>query len=132
MPSRWTGIFLHLFRDVRPPHFHYLQLQSARQGRDETPQDFAEKVRSLALRTVPKVDDPLLQVFHYEQAFIVGLLGNLGQQVLFRMSKTVEEAVQVAVMVFEAEKQERRNQIFFSNLNESESCDMLQVQEIKV
>jgi hypothetical protein len=101
---------LHRFRDVRPPHFHYLQLQSARQGKDETPQDFAAWLRSLALRTVPKVDDPLLQAFHYEQAermilstFIAGLLGNRGQQVLFRMARTVE-AVQIVVTVFEAEK----------------------------
>ena len=124
--------FLHRFRDVRPPHFHYLQLQSARQGKDETPQDFSDRLRSLALRTVLKVDDSLLQAFHYEQAermilltFIVGLLGNWGQQVLFRMAKTVEEAVQIVVTVFEAEKQERRNQTSFSNLNGNASCNVL-------
>ena len=124
--------FLHRFRDFRPPHFHYLQLQSARQGKDETPQEFADRVRALALRTVQKVDDPVLQVFHYEQAermilstFIAGLLGNPGQQVCFRMPTTVEEAVQIAVTVFKAEKQERRNQTFFSSVNESESCTIL-------
>jgi hypothetical protein len=89
-------------------------------------------VRALAIRTVQKVDDPVLQVFHYEQAermilstFISVLLGSPGQQLRFRMSTTVEEAVQIAVTVFEAEKQERRNQTFFSSVNKSESCTVL-------
>jgi hypothetical protein len=38
------------------------------------------------------------------------------------MPKSVEEAVQIAVTVYEAEKQERRNQAFFSNMN-SDSRD---------
>jgi hypothetical protein len=115
--------FMHRFRDVRSPQFHYLQLQSARQRRDETPQDFADRICALALKTVPRVDDPQLQKFHYDQAnrmilstFISGLTGNPGQQVRFKMPKSVEGAVQIAVTVYEAEKQERRNQAFFSNL----------------
>jgi hypothetical protein len=49
--------------------------------------------------------------------FISGLIGNPGQQVRFRMPKSVDEAVQIAVTVYEAEKQERRNQAFFCNMN---------------
>lgn len=120
----FKATFMHRFRDVRPPQFHYVQLQSARQHRDESPQDFADRVRALAMKTVPRVDDPQLQRFHYDQAdrmilstFISGLIGNPGQQVRFRMPKSVEEAVQIAVTVYEAEKQERRNQAFFSNMS---------------
>jgi hypothetical protein len=75
--------FLHGFRDVRPEQFHYVQLQTARQGKDESPQNFADRVRALALKTVPKVQDPQLQKFHYDQAgrmllstYIAGLIGN--------------------------------------------------------
>jgi hypothetical protein len=100
-----------------------VQLQSARQRRDEAPEDFADRVRGLTLKTVPRVDDPQLQKFHYDQAdrilstFTSGLTGNPGQQVRYRMPKSVEEAVQIAVTVYDADKQERRNQAFFFNKN---------------
>jgi hypothetical protein len=67
-----------------------MQLQTARQQKDETPREFLDRCRSLAVKTVPKVEDPLLQKFHYDQAvrvllstFIAGLSGNPGRQVRF-------------------------------------------------
>jgi hypothetical protein len=60
-----------------------MQIQTARQKKDETPQEFLDLCRSLVMKTVPKVEDPLLQKFHYDQAqrmllstFIAGLSGN--------------------------------------------------------
>jgi len=44
----------------------------------------------------------------------VGLSGNPGQQVRFQMPATVDQALQIAITVFEAE-QEKRNLAFFSN-----------------
>jgi hypothetical protein len=44
-----------------------MQLQIARQKKDETPQEFLDRCRSLAMKTVPKVEDPLLKKFHYDQ-----------------------------------------------------------------
>jgi hypothetical protein len=109
------------FRDVRNDQFHFVQLQTARQRRDETPQEFADRCRSLAQKTVMKVDDPALQQCHYEEAqrmllaaFISGLIGNPGQEVRFRMPQTLEDALQIAVTVHEAEAQERRNETFYS------------------
>jgi hypothetical protein len=74
------------------------------------------------MKTVPKVEDPELQIFHYDQAqrvllsaFISGLSGNPGQQVRFQMPPTVDQALQIAITVFEAEAQEKRNVTFFSN-----------------
>jgi len=73
------------------------------------------------MNTVPKVEDPLLQKFHYDQAqrmllstFIAGLSGNLGRQVRFQMPSTVDLALLIAITVFEAEAQEKRNLAFFS------------------
>jgi len=73
------------------------------------------------MKTVPKVEDPLLQKFHYDQAqrmllstFIAGLSGNLGRQVRFQMPSTADLALQIAIKVFEAEAQEKRNLAFFS------------------
>jgi hypothetical protein len=75
-----------------------------------------------------KVDDPALQQCHYEQAqlasFISGLIGNPGQQIRFRMPQTLEEALQIAVTVHEAEAQERRNEIFYSGSGiQCEKCN---------
>jgi hypothetical protein len=97
-----------------------MQLQTARQKKDETPQEFLDRCRSLAMKRVPKVENPVLQKFHYDQAqrmllstFIAGVSGNPGQQLRFQMPATVEEALQIAVTVFEAEAQEKRNLAFF-------------------
>jgi len=72
------------------------------------------------MKTVPKVEDPLLQNFHYDQAqrmllstFIAGVSGNPGQQLRFQMPATVDEALQIAVIVFEADAQEKKFGIFF-------------------
>ena len=120
--ENFKGKFLHRFRDVRNEQYHFIKLQTARQRADETPQEFADRCRSLALKTVPKVDNPELQKFHFQQAermllstFIAGLIGNAGQQVRFKLPQTLEEALQVAVVVFEAEAQEKRNETFYAN-----------------
>jgi hypothetical protein len=67
-----------------------MQLQTARQKKDETPQEFLDWCCSLAIKTVPKVEDPVLQKFHYDRAqrmllskFIAGVSGNPGQQLGF-------------------------------------------------
>jgi hypothetical protein len=47
--------FLHRFQDVRPEQFHYVRLHMARQRKDESLQDFVDRVCAVALKTVPKV-----------------------------------------------------------------------------
>jgi hypothetical protein len=112
----------YIFRDVRNEQYHFIKLQTERQRADETPQEFADRCRSLALKTVPKVDNPELQKFHFQQAermllstFIAGLIENAGQQVRLKSPQTLEEALQVAVVVYEAEAQEKRNETFYAN-----------------
>ena len=114
--------FLHRFRDVRSDQYHFMQLQTAKQKKDESVQEFFDRCRSLAMKTVPKVEDPLLQKFHYDQAqrmllstFLAGCGGNSGQQLRFQMPETVDKALQIAITVSEAEAQEKRNLAFFSN-----------------
>jgi len=72
------------------------------------------------MKTVPKVEDPLLQKFRYDQAqrmllstFIAGLSGNPGRHVRLQMPATVDLAFQIAITVFEAEAQEKRNLALF-------------------
>jgi len=113
--------FLDRFRDVRSDQYHFTKLQRARQLKDETPQIFLDRCRSLAMKTAPKVEDAQLQKFHSNQAqrmllstFIAGLSGNPGQSVRFQRPQTFEPALQIAVTVYEAEAQEKRDATFFS------------------
>jgi hypothetical protein len=82
-----------------------------------------EWCRSLAIKTVPKVEDPSPQKFHYDQAqrmllstFIAGLSGNPGH-VRFQMPAPVGQALQIIVTVFGAEAQGKKKKKFvnFSN-----------------
>ena len=94
------------------------------------PQEFWDRCSSLAMKTVPKVEDPLLQKFHHDQAqrmllstFIAGVFGNPGQQLRFQMPATVDEAHQIAVKVFEAEAQEKTIWHFFRILKLTEKVE---------
>jgi hypothetical protein len=89
-----------------------MRLQTARQGRNESPQQFADRCRALSQKIVCKVDDPLVQRVHYENAdrmllasFVAGLTGVPGRQVLFANPQTVDQALKIALSVQEAEKQ---------------------------
>jgi hypothetical protein len=112
--------YLHRFRDVRSDQYHFMQLQTARQRKDENPQEFLDRCRSQSMKRFPKIEDPALQKFYYDQAkrtilstFIAGSSGNPGKQLRFQMPATVEHALQIAVTVFEAEAQEKRNLALF-------------------
>lgn len=118
--SKFKELFFKRFKDVRSDQFHYMELQTARQRKGETIQEFADRCRSLAHRTVLKVNDPVHQKFHYEQAerlplnsFIAGLFGTPGTQVRYARPSSLEEALQIAISVDQAERQERRNNSFY-------------------
>ena len=123
--------FQNRFRDVRTDQFNFAQLQIARQKKDESPQEFADRCRCLAHKTVPQVDDPELQKFHYEHAetmlfasFTSGLTGTPGRQVRFSLPKNMEEALRIAVTVKQAELRERRNETFYvDEVQESGKAD---------
>jgi len=95
------------------------------------PQEFWDRCSSLAMKTVPKVEDPLLKKFHYDQAqrmllstFIAGVSGNPGQQLRFQMPATVGEALHIAVTAFEVEAQKKRNFAFFRILKLAEKVEV--------
>ena len=121
----WTtfkAAFNDRFRDVRTDQYHFTQFQMARQKKDEFPQDFADRCRSLAQKTVPRVEDPATQRIYYDQAermllasFTPGLLNIAGRQVRYAMPKTMDEALKIAITVNQAEIQERSNEAFYEN-----------------
>jgi hypothetical protein len=81
----------------------------ARHKTDKSPQEFMDRCRSLARKTLPQVEDPVLQNLHYEQAermllasFTSGLLGTPGREVRFSMPQTMDEALKIAITVNQA------------------------------
>jgi len=87
--------FLSRFRDVRTVQYHFGQLYMARQRKTETAQEFLDRCRLLARKTVPCVTDPVLQRAYNKQAeqmllsaFTKGLIGTAGRQVRFSSPKT--------------------------------------------
>jgi len=126
-----STVFQNRLQDVRTDKFHLAQLQMTRQKKDESPQGFAGRCRSLAHKTVSQIDDPALQKLHYEHAermllaiFTSGLIGTPGRQVRFSSPKNMQEALRIAVNVQQAELQERRNETFYvDEVQESGKAD---------
>jgi hypothetical protein len=74
-----------------------MNLQTARQGRNETPPEFADRCRALSQKIIGKVDDALAQAIHNQNAermllasFISGLVGEPGRQVKYANPSTME------------------------------------------
>jgi hypothetical protein len=110
------------FKDPRTKQFHRAQLQTAKQQSNEGPQDFADRIRRLARKVTPSVADPEAQRTHTEEAeqimltcFTSGLKGKLRKRVRFSFPNTFEEAIQLAIIVDQAEAQEQRIESFYTD-----------------
>jgi hypothetical protein len=115
--DKFKSEFRRRFRDVHNNQHNFMKLQTARQGRHESPQGFLDRLRILSQKIVRKVDDPVAQKIHYENAermllasYVAGLTGVPGRQVRYANPQTVQLALQIALSVQEAEKQERFNE----------------------
>jgi len=120
------GAFRERFRDVHSDQYHYMKLQTAKQGRNEGPMEFADRYKELAQRVMSKVNNPIAQQIHRENAdrmclasFVGGLSGVVDREVRYAHPKNFREAVNLALALDEAVKQERRNQTFYTRSDES-------------
>ena len=111
--ENFKNVLRHRFRDTRTDQYHFMRLQTARQSRNEPIQEFADRCRALAQKTVCKVNDPVAQRIHYENAdrmllasFVAGLAGIPGRQCRFSNPQDLDQALKIALSVQEAEKQE--------------------------
>jgi hypothetical protein len=95
-------------------------LQLAKQRKEDSPQEFAARCRNLAYKTVPKVEDPVQEKWHYEQAekmllasFTSDLLGEVGKFTRFHLPTNMSEALKIATTVNQAQILDRRNESFY-------------------
>ena len=110
------------FKDVRTDQYHFTRLQTARQQKNESTQDFADRCRNLAQKTMSKTNDPVAQRIHRENAermclasFTGGLVENIGRHVRIKKPQSMQEALTIALAVTEAERLEKTSEIFFAN-----------------
>lgn len=103
------SLMIERFTPKELDRFYYIELQTAVQGKNETPEQFADRVCKLGSRTIRITSDAREQKIlndelerRLESVFSAGLRGVVGEQVRFRMPKTMEEAVKLAVMVASA------------------------------
>jgi hypothetical protein len=118
--------FRERFRDVRTDQYHFMQLQMARQGKHEGPQEFADRCRALAQKVICKDSDLVAQRIHRENAdrmllasFVAGLSGKVGKQVKFQNPQDQSQALTIALTVTEALKQEKLAETFYAKLEKS-------------
>jgi hypothetical protein len=118
----WTtfkNAFYQRFRDVRTDQFHFTQLQSAKQRKDEPPQGFADRCRNLAYKIVPKVEDPVQQMWQYGQAermllasFTFGLFWEVGKFARFNLPTNMSEDIKIATTVKQAHTEIAATKVF--------------------
>jgi len=84
------SLFNQWFKDTHTDQYHFMQLQTARQEKNESPQQFADRCRALSQKIICKTSDPVAQRIHRENAermllasFIAGLMGAPGKQVRY-------------------------------------------------
>jgi hypothetical protein len=114
--------FRRRYKDIHTDQFHFTRLQSARQGKKDSPQEFADRCRALAQKLIMTADNPTAQRVHRENAermllasFVSGLAETPGRQVRYANPQTMQEALKIALSVQKAEKQERFNEAFIPN-----------------
>ena len=124
----FKGVFSQRFRDTHTDQHNFMQLQTARQKKNESPQQFADRCRALAQKVMCKTGDAAAQRIHRENAermllasFVAGLAGAPGKQVRYAGPRDIQTALSIALAVQEAEKQERFNETFYARFENSVS-----------
>jgi hypothetical protein len=89
-----------------------MRLQTSRQGRNESTQEFADRCRALSQKSL-QGGCPLGATLYYENAdrmlratFVAGLTGVPSRQVRFSNPQTSEQVLKIALFDHVAEKQE--------------------------
>ena len=103
-----------------------MKLQTARQAKNVDHLQFADRCGGLAQKIIRKLDDPVAQSVDNVNAdlmllssFITGFIGAAGRQVRYSNPGTLQQALQIALSVQEAERQEKFSESFYANSDRS-------------
>jgi hypothetical protein len=104
------------FSEKLPARYHYNLLHEATQRKEESPIQFLDRCRALSLKTVRKSADPTEQRILKEEAdfrlltsFMYGMRGEAGRELRIRNPETLDQALSIATVVYNAKKVELRH-----------------------
>jgi len=102
-----------------------MRLQTARQGKNEGPQELADRCRAMTQNIMCQDSDPAAQKIHRENTerillgnFVSGLSGEIGRQFRFQNPQNLHQAL-TAIAVREAVKQKRFSETFYTKFDKS-------------
>jgi hypothetical protein len=103
-----------------------MRLQTAKQGKKEGPQEFADRCRALAQRVIRRDNDPAAQLIHKENAermllasFVAGLEGQVGMLTKVQNPQNLDQALNIALTAREAVRQEKVTETFYTKFEKS-------------
>jgi len=122
MWQMFKDAFRRRYKDTHSNQYHFTKLQTARQARNESPQESP----TVAVRSYMKVrrhSDPTCsqgKCGTYSCIVIYfGLHGVPGRQVRISNPQDIDEALKIAITVQEAERQKRFNESFYTRFDKS-------------
>jgi hypothetical protein len=118
--NKFKKAFRERFTDFRTGPSHFTRLQTAKQGKNERPQEFADWCRALAQKVMRRDDNPAVHEIHSENAekmflarFVAGLSGEIGKLTRIQNPQNVNQALSTALTIREALRQEKDAETFF-------------------
>ena len=126
--ERLKELLTRRFSDRLPLQYHYTLLHEARQEKTETPAQFLDRLRTISAKTIRKGSTPaecaiLAEEGRYRllSAFIHGCSGLVRRELRFRMPENIEQALNIATIVYNALKLEddkKRDRIYRAEARE--------------
>jgi hypothetical protein len=121
--ERFKTEFRQRFRDAHTDQFHFLRLQTARKGKNEGPQEFADRCRALAHKVMRRDNNPAVHSIHEENtermllaSCVGGLTGEIGKMTRIQNPQNMEQALNTALTIREATRQENDAETFFTRI----------------
>jgi hypothetical protein len=112
--------FRQSFRYILTDQYHFTKLQTARKGRNKSPEDFADRCGALAQRiTVAQRIGRENADYMVLASFVVGLTGVTGRQLSYSNQQGMEQALSIALSVQEAQRQEKFKESFYTSIENS-------------
>ena len=104
MWQTFKNVFKERFKDSHTDQYHFMQLQTAKHQKGESPQTFADRCRMLAQKVMRRDGDAATQRIHRENAdrmclasFVASLTGNPGRFVRFSNPQDLSQTLATAV-----------------------------------
>jgi hypothetical protein len=121
------------FTDKLPARYYHTLLHEATQGKDESPAQFLDRCRVLSSKSTRRgatqVEDRILRdeaEFRLLTSFIHGVRGDVGKELRYKNPSSIEEALNIATVVYHAarlDERQREKHVFLASSGKPERTD---------